>query len=102
MGNTREKISRLEDQEFQRKAKKQREYYKRNNLRDFPRTEGYELPVQRIHPMLSTMNNFLKDPSPRHTVKFQNTFQKSWDKENTFSREKKVHTQRIEWHQNFQ
>lgn len=59
MGNTREKISRLEDLEFQRKEKKQRgEYYQRNNLRHFPRTEGYELPVERVHPMLSTMNNF--------------------------------------------
>lgn len=59
MGNIREKISRLEDQEFQRKEKKQRgEYYQRNNLRDAPRTEGYEFPVERVYLMLSTMNNF--------------------------------------------
>lgn len=58
MGNTREKISRLEDQEFQTKEKKQGDYYQRNNLRDFPRTEGYELPVERVYPMLSIMNNF--------------------------------------------
>ena len=63
------------DRKFQRKDKKIRgprvpekerkrrgENYQRNNL-NFPRTEGYELPVQRVHLILSTINNFLKDPS---------------------------------------
>lgn len=59
MGNTRERIRKLEDQEFQRKERKQRgEYYQRNYLRDFPRTEGFEPPVERVHPMFRTTNNF--------------------------------------------
>lgn len=33
-----------------------------------PRTERYELLVERIHPMLSRMNNFLKDPPTQGTL----------------------------------
>lgn len=59
MGNSRQKVRKLEDQEFQRKERKKRgEIFQRNNLRNLLRTDEYELPVERVHPILSTVNNF--------------------------------------------
>lgn len=48
------RLKKLEDQE----NKKKRENYQRTIFKNFPRTEGYELPVERVHPMLSIINDF--------------------------------------------